>query len=242
MNNSDRWLPTKAEFRGGRWRASRNPTNVAVGSRAMADWIIAAYEDAIRRHAHGVLADIGCGNAPYYGIYRDRVTNTIGVDWAASTHTSPHVDVFCDLNNGIELPDECVDTVLCTDVLEHIYEPRRLWREFARILRSGGVALIGVPFLYKIHEAPHDYHRYTSFALRRYAEDAGLIVVSLDPIGGLPHVLTDLLCKATAKTPFVAEALRVVATFALRFGPLSRFACASANHSPLAYLVVASKP
>lgn len=242
MKNSDRWLPTKAEFRGGRWRASRNPKEVGVGSRAIADWTIAAYEDAIRRHARGVLADIGCGNAPYYGIYRDRVTEAIGVDWPASPHANPHVDVFCDLNQGIELPDAFVDTILCTDVLEHIYEPRRLWTEFVRILRSGGVALIGVPFLYWIHEAPHDYHRYTNYALRRYAEDAGFVVVSLDPIGGLPHVMTDLLCKATRRIPVVADVLRGAATMALRLGPLSRAANASAKRFPLGYLLVASKP
>src|SRR5262245_17775170 len=140
MNNSAQWLPSKAEFRDGRWRASRDPAEVAVGSRAMADWIIEAYEKAVRQHARGELADIGCGKAAYYGIYRDRVTGTIGVDWPASRHANAHVDVFCDLNNGIELPDESVDTVLCTDVLEHIYEPRRLWTDLARILRSGGVA------------------------------------------------------------------------------------------------------
>src|SRR5262249_1247090 len=146
MKNSDRWLPSKAEFRGGRWRASRNRKEVDVGSRAVADWTIGAYEDAIRRHARGVLADIGCGNAPYYGIYRDRVSEVICVDWPASPHANPHIDVFCDLNQGIELPDAFVDTILCTDVIEHIYEPRRLWAEFVRILRSGGVAVIGVPF------------------------------------------------------------------------------------------------
>lgn len=208
----------------------------------MADWIISAYEGAIRQHARGVLADIGCGEAPYFGIYRDKVTNAIGVDWPASCHGSPHVDVFCDLNNGIDLPAASVDTVLCTDVLEHIYEPRRLWTEFVRILRPGGVALVGVPFLYMIHEAPHDYHRYTDFALRRYAEDAGLVVVTLDPIGGLPHVVTDLVCKATAKAPIVAEALRGIAMAALRVGPLSRAAKESAKRFPLAYLMVASKP
>jgi hypothetical protein len=66
--------------------------------------------------------------------------------------------------------------------------------------------------------------------------------VSLDPIGGLPHVMTDLVCKATARLPFVANALRGVAIVALRFRPLSRVAKASAKRFPLAYLMVASKP
>src|SRR5262249_48725025 len=137
VNNCEQWMPTKAELVAGRWRASRDPRNVAVGSRAMADWLISAYEHAIIRHAHGRLADIGCGNMPYYGIYRDRVSEVVGVDWQSSAHLGRHVDVFCDLNIGIELPAQSVDTILCTDVLEHVYQPYRLWVEFGRILRSG---------------------------------------------------------------------------------------------------------
>jgi SAM-dependent methyltransferase len=242
MKRVDSWRPSKAEHDGARWRASRNPREVMVGSRFAADLFVRAYESVIRMHAGGVLADVGCGKMPYYGIYRDQVQDVIGIDWPSSSHDSPYVDVLCDLNERIDLSDRSVDTVLCTDVLEHIYRPSVLWHEIARILRPGGIAIVATPFLYRIHEAPHDYHRYTGFALDRYARDAGLEVLSLQPIGGLPCALVDIMCRATQKAPPIAGAIAGVAHRALRIGPLRRAVARSAHWYPLAYVMTAGKP
>ena len=54
----------------------------------------------------------------------------------------------------------------------------------ARVLRRGGRALIVVPLSWEVHQAPHDYFRYTSHGLRWLIERAGLTAVSLEPIGG----------------------------------------------------------
>ncbi len=43
------------------------------------------------------------------------------------------------------LPDNCVDTVICFHVLEHIAEDRRAVSELVRMLKPGGVAYIMVP-------------------------------------------------------------------------------------------------
>jgi SAM-dependent methyltransferase len=191
------------------------------------------------------LADIGCGKFPYYGIYRNHATSVVGVDWPNSLHVNSHVDYFCDLNEGIDLPDASMDTVLCTDVLEHIYRPERLWSEIERILRPGGKAIVGTPFYYWIHEAPHDYYRYTKFALARHAQEAGFIVISSEPIGGLPHVLTDILCKAAqhrsltrSLTGLIHGAMRM----AVKIPAVRRFSEASAQQFPLAYVTVVMKP
>jgi SAM-dependent methyltransferase len=242
MKNAQDWKPTKAERHGARWRASRDVKEVTVASRAMADWVIEAYEDAIQAHASGRLADLGCGKMPYFGIYRDLTSEVIGVDWPSSQHESPHLDVLCDLNEAIDLPDGSVDTVLCTDVLEHIYKPARLWEEISRVLKPGGAGIIATPFLYWIHEAPHDFHRYTVFALERYAVDAGLAVKSIKPIGGLPHVLTDLACKGVRRVGAVSEFFRLLSTTLLRVPPIARAAEASAAKFPLAYVMIVSKP
>jgi SAM-dependent methyltransferase len=45
----------------------------------------------------------------------------------------------------LALPDECFDVVLCVHVLPHIPNDRRAMREMARVLRTGGVALIMAP-------------------------------------------------------------------------------------------------
>ncbi|HEY0267328.1 MAG TPA: methyltransferase domain-containing protein [Rhizomicrobium sp.] len=245
MKEIARWKPSKAAFSSARWRASRDPAEISPGSRAIGDWLIGAYEAAIAAHAHGALVDIGCGKFPYYGIYRDRTSSVLGIDWPNSLHDNPHVDKFCDLNEGVDLPDACADTVLCTDVLEHIYRPARLWSEIARILKPGGRAIIGTPFYYWIHEAPHDYYRYTRFALERQARDAGFDVVSIEPVGGLPHVLTDILCKACqywAITRPLTGPLQGLTRLTLKHGAARRFAQATARRFPLAYVTIAAKP
>lgn len=53
----------------------------------------------------------------------------------------PDVDLVCDVNNGIPLPDDSVDEVLCRDFLEHIDPDRRIEviTEIWRILKNGGI-------------------------------------------------------------------------------------------------------
>ena len=62
-------------------------------------------------------------------------------------------------------------------------------RGLARVLRPGGKLLLCVPFFYWIHEEPHDYYRYTEFALARFCELSELKIICLEAYGGLPEVL-----------------------------------------------------
>ncbi|HRF81361.1 MAG TPA: methyltransferase domain-containing protein, partial [Flavobacteriales bacterium] len=75
------------------------------------------------------------------------------------------------------------DTIILSDVLEHIRKPEALVKEMYRILAPGGQVIMNVPFYYGLHEQPFDYYRYTQFALRAITEDAGFAVVELEAIG-----------------------------------------------------------
>jgi SAM-dependent methyltransferase len=242
MKNVEAWRPSKAELKHGHWRGSRDRRELSIGSRGIADTQIPAYEKVLRNFARGVLADIGCGKMPYYGIYHDLVTQVLAIDWPNSEHENRHADILCDLNKEIPLPPVSVDTVVCTDVMEHIHNPQNLWNEIARILKPSGTAVISTPFLYWIHEVPHDYHRYTNFSLSRYAQEAGLTIVSLEAVGGLPHILMDLLCKMTQGVPPIAETIRLATVGALSIPAVSRLAQKSAKRFPQSYLLVVSKP
>ena len=115
-----------------------------------------------------------------------------------------------------------------------------------RILMSGGKVLLNVPFLYRIHEAPHDYARYTQFALRRFAERSGLQVLVLQPIGGSLAVLVDLLGKHLEQGGVLGRAMAASANAAasavIRTGPLRRMDLSSAVAFPLGYFMIAVKP
>ena len=133
--------------------------------------------------------------------------------------------------------DATFDTVLLTDVLEHIVRPAALVREIARVLRPCGTLVLTTRCLYRLHEQPHDYHRYTEFARRRFCDEAGLDVVSLEPHGGAPDVILDILVKHLA---FSAVLVAVVTDLGRMVTlPLRRLARRSERNFPLGYCLVA---
>ncbi len=176
MKNSENWVATKYELKNGRLRGSRNPKHLGVSSRLMTDITATFYQKYLPLHARGRLADLGCGFVPFYMLYKDLITQSICVDWPNSAHKNDFLDITCDLNKPLPMADSAADTIVISEVLEHIANPELLWQEMARILAPGGKILLSVPFFYKIHEAPYDYYRYTEFALRHLAEKNGLSV------------------------------------------------------------------
>ncbi|MEJ5991559.1 methyltransferase domain-containing protein [Ramlibacter sp. PS3R-8] len=199
MQNQDQWQASKYVWRDGHLAPSLDERELGRGSRLIAGRVAAHYERALATYAGGRLLDLGCGKVPLYSAYRDRVSEAVCVDWAQTLHRNPHLDLECDLSQPLPLSTASFDTVLLSDVLEHIPEPAVLWNEMARVLRPGGHLLMNVPFLYWLHEEPHDYYRYTEHALRRGAAGAGLEVLALDRIGGAPEVLLDITGKLIAR-------------------------------------------
>jgi SAM-dependent methyltransferase len=236
MRSPDSWRPSVFDYRHGRWHTSLDPSKVAVSSRVATEVAAGAYSTAIARHARGQLLDLGCGSVPCYGMYRSLVDSIICVDWAASLHAGTHVDVIADLNKPLPLRDGHWDTVVLTDVLEHIAYPDQLWGEMARVLRPGGTLILGVPFMYWLHEQPHDYFRYTEFRLRRFCEDAGFTVVELTATGDARAVACDMTLKLLSKV-LPVWMIKVLSRIAIRI--LADYEGLPA--SPQGYLLVATR-
>ena len=55
----------------------------------------------------------------------------------------------------IQYPDESFDVIYCSHVLEHVPDDRKAMREFRRVLKRGGWAILLVPITAgKTHEDP----------------------------------------------------------------------------------------
>lgn len=243
MRNDHLWSETKYVRNRRGLKGSRDTAFVGVGSRLMADTVAGFYEDVIPRFAGGRLLDLGCGSAPLFGAYRGHVREVLCIDWPSSVHSCPHVDVACDLSAGLPLAAACVQTVVLSDVLEHIRHPERLMGEVARVLVPGGHLLMNVPFLYGLHERPHDYFRFSVYALKCMIADAGLELVEVRALGGSPHVLADLLAKHLQVMPLLgrpaAALLQLLASWMSRTRIGQRTTRRSAEFFPYAYGLVA---
>jgi ubiquinone/menaquinone biosynthesis C-methylase UbiE len=102
--------------------------------------------------------DIGCGA----GIYKASFPNHFGVDVVEG----PGVDKVADAHD-LPFADGEFEQIILSEVLEHLHSPARAVEEMARVLKPEGRLILTVPFVYPLHEAPHDYQRYTEYGLRK---------------------------------------------------------------------------
>lgn len=238
------WKSSKYRIDGTRISGTRDVKELAPASRILADLVGSFYTRALPRYVSGDLIDLGCGKAPLLGAYETRCSSIVLADWANSAHENLLLDVVIDLNKPLmALDSSSFDVVLLSDVLEHICEPAALMAEISRILKPGGRLLLNVPFAYWIHEAPHDYYRYTRYALERFARESGLEVLELAPLGGWIEVMADMWAKMLARTK-IAILPALIHQVAIRFHRTSvgqRVAARSGEVLPLGYAMVAQK-
>lgn len=70
------------------------------------------------------------------------------------------LDIVSDIAS-IPEPDKSFDAIMCTEVFEHIINPKEAIKEFARLLKPNGYLIITAPFCSLTHFAP--YHFYSGF-------------------------------------------------------------------------------
>jgi len=202
-----------------------------------------AITKAISEHARGVCLDAGSGRSPYKRMLQQYAEHVTSVD---VEDRSGETDIIADIQSMPQLPDASFDTILCSQVLEHVPRPWNAMREFARVLRPKGVLILTVPHLSIIHEAPHDYYRYTRYGLKALCEQAVLEVLKLEPTGGLWCFLAHscslaLTCTAGSVPPLRWPVWLVNYALLVRsLGIVDRFFGAPGIY-PCDYLVVAHK-
>jgi SAM-dependent methyltransferase len=204
----------------------------------------AAVRRQISAHAHGRCLDAGSGRSPY-----KRLLTTVGLEVLSVDveNRSGDVDVIADLQRMSEIGDESIDTVLCSQVVEHVPRPWDAMGEIARVLKPGGVTILSVPHLSVVHEAPHDYYRYTRYGLEALCRRADLEVLEITPTGGLlcflGHGASALIMSTLGSLPLLRWPVWLANYLILvrLLGLLDRLV-GMATLYPCDHVLVASKP
>jgi predicted SAM-dependent methyltransferase len=100
-------------------------------------------------------------------------------------------DYLCS-SDKVPVNDETFDTVVITEVLEHLERPEDTLNEIFRILRKKGRLIASMPFLYKIHSDPFDFQRWTPEKIRLEFAKAGFELIQIRTMGGFFAVVYDL--------------------------------------------------
>ncbi len=146
------------------------------------DWIIQReiarqVRAALAEVGRGRILDVGCGEKPFE-VYRPAIaTAWIGFD--VPENSTADVQGYAE---AMPFEAAAFDTIVCTEMLEHVPEPARIVGEIARVLKPGGYVILTTPLYFPIHEEPYDFFRFTPFGLRHLFEQAGLEIARIEPM------------------------------------------------------------
>jgi SAM-dependent methyltransferase len=101
------------------------------------------------------------------------------VDWSNTPHELK-ADIIAALNKPLPIDNQVADVVVSLSVMEHLCEPQIMLNEAFRILKPNGTMILQVPWQWWIHEAPHDYFRYTPYALKYMFDKAGFTNICIE--------------------------------------------------------------
>lgn len=152
----------------------------------------------------GDLIDIGCGKMPYreYLLNNSSILTYTGLDITSAIVYDENVkaDFYWD---GTTMPfdDGTFDTAIATEVLEHCPKPETTLAETNRVLKPGGAFFFTVPFLWPLHEVPHDEYRYTPWSLERHLTDAGFAEIEIKSLGGWHASMAQMLGLWVRRAP-----------------------------------------
>ncbi|UYO93967.1 class I SAM-dependent methyltransferase [Pollutimonas sp. M17] len=144
------------------------------------------------------VLDFGCGERPFEFYFSRFGAQAVACDLQQNRFGT--VDVVLD-RKAPKLPFEAgtFDAICLFDVLEHIEDDLALLGELHRILKNDGLLLLSVPFMYRFHEIPHDYRRYTPTGLQFVLTRSGFDVEEIQPMGSAIFVADTLLRETTSK-------------------------------------------
>jgi SAM-dependent methyltransferase len=196
----------------------RNKGNIPIENKQILGLDKQAHLDSISQfissHAtdfRGVVLDVGCGSMPYReGILASSsaIESYLGLDLESNNFDRElEPDLTWD-GTRIPLEDDCVDVAIATEVFEHCPDTSLVVREIHRILKPDGVLLFTVPFLWPLHEVPHDYFRFTPFALQSILTDAGFKHTDLKMLGGWDASLAQMMGLWVVRRPGLNRVLR----------------------------------
>ncbi len=143
--------------------------------------------------AGDTVVDYGCGNNPYEPLLKAKFKHYVGADIAGNESAQ----LVIGPNGELPLPDNSVECVLSSQVLEHVESPSGYLKEALRVLQPGGSLILSTHGIWPYHPDPTDFWRWTIDGLQRELQLAGFEVSSIHSVFGIESVALQLWQDAT---------------------------------------------
>jgi 2-polyprenyl-3-methyl-5-hydroxy-6-metoxy-1,4-benzoquinol methylase len=125
----DRFIARAGEHSQERWQARKNTV--------------------LKYKSGGALLDLGCSSGSFLKTMKAPEWRLFGIEMSTNAAQEARACSGAQIFNGdildADLPDESFDVVTCFDVLEHVYQPRKVMEQIWRWLKPGGILHLTVP-------------------------------------------------------------------------------------------------
>lgn len=162
----------------------------------------------------GHILDVGCAAGEFLYVMSQHNWQTTGVELSesAAQYARDKLGLTVKLGTLIEarLPDNQFDVIVFWHVLEHVLDPKATLKEAARVLKPNGLLVLGLPNPDSIEaklfkgawrgwDQPRHLHLFTPSVIKRYVQELGFTITSLESFGGrLSGLLLSLEFKLKA--------------------------------------------
>ncbi len=128
----------------------------------------------VRKFADGkkIVLNLGSGNDRYS-------ENIINID----IFPFKEVDVVARAEI-LPFPDNYIDGIINTELLEHVEDPESVLREAYRVLKNDGFIITAAPFIENFHGSPKDFYRWSHMGLVALHEKIGFKIEKIVPLAG----------------------------------------------------------
>jgi SAM-dependent methyltransferase len=89
---------------------------------------------------------------------------------------------LADLENPLPFEEGFFDHVLSLNTFEHIMNDEMAISEAIRVIKKEGTFHFMVPFCYRVHGSPHDFHRHTAYWWSKIIAGVGVNEYKIEPL------------------------------------------------------------
>ena len=139
-------------------------------------------------YIEGRVLDLGAGSAKYKELIASKTESYLACDAVKNEN----IDDVCDVLN-LHYPEESFDTVISTQVMEHVKNPLLMASQINKVLKTGGKVILTAPLLIPMHSDPDDYFRFTKNGLVEIFKQSGFAIIESGYYGGFPIVISEMI-------------------------------------------------
>lgn len=116
-------------------------------------------------------------------------------------------DMILDVADMKNIKTESVDIVNAIELFEHVFKINEGISECYRVIKTDGILILSVPFLFPVHADPFDYQRWTNTKWKEELKNAGFKIEKLEITGRFFSVINGMLRNLILSLPVVLRHL-----------------------------------